>query len=100
MEELHRLVAVAPTRDGHDEPEGGMRVLPAVLAQAGGITLDVSGVLRRAVEGRREQEDDAGPAPDEVGAGRVQGAVRETRGHGAGERGPRLRDGVDATVVV
>ena len=52
VKELDRLVAAAQRRDGHQDPDGGMGVLPAVLAHSGRIAADVAGVLARQVERR------------------------------------------------
>src|SRR6185312_13292798 len=55
-EQLARAVAVAQRGPGEDRPDRAVRVLPAVLAHAGRIALDVAGILRTAlVERRREQ---------------------------------------------
>ena len=76
-----------------------MRVLPAVLAHAGRVALDVPGLLRRAIERRREQQHDLRPSPDEVRADRVHRAVREPRRGRAGEHRPGLGDRVDRALV-
>ena len=46
-EKLGRLVAVAERRERDDRPSRGMRILAAILANAGRIALDVAGVVRR-----------------------------------------------------
>ena len=100
VEELHRLVAAAQPGHGHDHPEGRVRVLAAVLPDSGRIALDVTRILGRLVERRREEEHDLRPAPDEVGADGVERALREAEGNRAREHRPGLRDGVDPALVV
>ena len=60
------LVAVAERGEGDHRPDGGMRVLAAVLADARRVALDVAGVERRAVERRREEQDEPVVAAHEV----------------------------------
>ena len=45
-EQLAGLVAVAQHREGHHRPDGAMRVLAAILANAGRIALDIAGIER------------------------------------------------------
>ena len=99
VEELGRLVAAPEPGERHHHPRGRVRVLAAVLAHAGRVALDVPGVLRGAIERRREQHDHLRPAPHEVGADRVHRAVREARRRRAGEHRPRLGDRVDLALV-
>ncbi len=77
-----------------------MCVLPAVLPDTREIPLDVTGLQRRVVEGRREEEHEAVGATHEIVV---------DRGHGAGltdgigrrrDHAPRLRDRIDAARVV
>src|SRR5712692_1438411 len=56
-EQLGRFVAVTKGSECNHRPDCGMRVLPAVFTDARRITLDITGVERRAIERRREQED-------------------------------------------
>ena len=100
VEELGRLVPAPQLRERHHDPGGGVRVLAAVLPDARGVAPDVAGILRGAVEGRREEQDDPGPAADEVGADRVHGPVGEPRRRGPGEHRPRLGDRVDPALLV
>src|SRR5690606_10903218 len=55
-EQFERPVAVAHPREGEDRPLRAVRVLAAVLAQAGRIGLDVAGVVVGMLERRREQQ--------------------------------------------
>ena len=73
-----------------------MRVLSAVLADAGRIALDIAGIVRSVIERRREQQHEAVVALDEVLVnGRHRGRGAAGLG-GAGDHAPRLRDRVDA----
>src|SRR5207245_2737879 len=56
------------------QPERRVGVLAAVLADAGNVTLDVAGIVRRAVEWRREEPDDAVVHRDQLALGGVDGA--------------------------
>ena len=58
VEEPHRLVPAAEPREGQDDPEGRVRVLAAVLADARDVALDVARVVGRPVERGSEEEDD------------------------------------------
>src|SRR5258706_411259 len=53
-EELARAVTVPERGPGHDGPDRGMRVLASVLAHAGRIALDVSGIAGGPGKARRE----------------------------------------------
>ncbi len=64
-EQLHGLVAVAERREGHDRPDRAVRVLPAVLADAGRVPPDVAGIDVGSVERRGEQQHEAVAAADE-----------------------------------
>src|SRR5208282_1356385 len=77
-----------------------MRVLAAVLPDAGRIALDVAGVERGAVEWWRQQQRQAVLALDQVfvnGGHRGRGADRI---RGAGDYAPRLRDRIDSAFDV
>ena len=100
VEELHRLVAIAEPGHRHDCPDRGMRVLPAVLAHARRITLDVAGILGRLVERRRQEQHGPRRPPYQVRAHRVHRALGAGKGCRAGEHGPGLRDRVDLALVV
>ena len=100
VEELHRLVAAPEPGQGEDDPLRRVRVLPPVLADPRQVALDVPGVEGRPVEGRRQEQDDAGRAPHQVGEHGVHGALGALRRRRAGEDGPALRDGVDPPLVV
>src|SRR5215471_13127147 len=55
-EKLSRLVALPERGEGDDSPERAVRVLPSVLPDSGQVAFDVSGVERRLVKRRREEE--------------------------------------------
>ena len=87
-------------REGDHRPDRGVRVLAAVLADAGRIALDVARVERRAVEGRREEQRPVRrrggrgarrPPPSRARARAGSAAPEITR--------PRLRDRVDPALV-
>src|SRR5216684_1145506 len=56
-EQLGRFVTVTKGSECNHRPDRGMRILPAVFTNARHITFDITGVERRAIERRREQED-------------------------------------------
>ncbi|MCY1245438.1 hypothetical protein D9M72_585900 [compost metagenome] len=55
-EQFDGLVGLAEPGKCEDCPHCCMAVLPAVLAQAGRVALDVAGVKGALVEGRRKQQ--------------------------------------------
>jgi hypothetical protein len=86
-EQLDRAVAVAERGERDHGPDGSVRVLPAVLAHARRITLDVSRIGAAAVEGRSEQHDEPVPAAHEVSIDGVHGRagpgwISAARDHG------------------
>src|SRR5437763_6694232 len=96
-EELVGLVAVTKRGEGHHGPDGGMRILAAILANARRITLDLAGVAIRVIERRGEQQDQLLAAPDEI---LLDGGQRPRRPDwlgGARDHSPRLRDRINAT---
>jgi hypothetical protein len=56
VEELDTLVSLSQLGEGHDRPDRSVGVLPAVLPDAGEVSLDVPGIPGCPVEGRREEE--------------------------------------------
>ncbi len=100
VEELHRLVAAPEAREREDDPRRRVRVLASVLADPRDVALDVPRVEGRVIERRRQEQDDARAAPDQVGAHgahRTLGALSRRR---ARENGPGLGDRVDLPLVV
>ena len=81
-EKLGRLVALAERGERHHRPGRRVRVLAAVLANARRIALDVSRIVRRLVERRREQQRQSVIAPNQLPI---------ERGHRAGRAIGRLR---------
>src|SRR5687768_9532602 len=72
-----------------------MRVLTAVFPNPGGISFDVTNILRSFIKRRREQENQTFRLPDEMFIERGErrpGAFRISR---AGNGGPRLRQRID-----
>src|SRR5882724_4248559 len=100
VEQLHRLVPVAEPGHRHDRPHRGVRVLAAVLPHPGRVSLDVTGVLRRLVEGGSEHQHDPGCAPHKVGADGVHGPLGVLHGRDSGQDRPGLSDRVDLALVV
>ncbi len=58
----------AQPRERHHRPQGRVRVLPAVFAHPRKVTLDVAGIVRHAVERRRQQQHQLRVAAHQVGA--------------------------------
>src|SRR6266550_3182560 len=77
-----------------------MRVLPAILSDAGYISLDVAGLQRCAVERRCQKQDDAIRAAHEVFVDSRHGARCASRIASPRDDAPRLRDRIDAAYVV
>ena len=77
-----------------------MGVLAAVLAHAGHVALDVAGILRARVEGRREQQDQAVVRPHQMLLERPHRRARAARVAHARDHRPGLGDRVDRALVV
>ena len=87
VEELHRFVTLTEPRKRDDRPDGGVRVLPTVLAHAGKVTFDVSGIEGRPIERGREQQHDLCIAPHQMRSNGVHcsfraAGLRRSRQHG------------------
>ena len=97
VEQLRRFIAIAELGDGHHDPHRRVRVLAAVLANAGRIALDVAGLLRRAIERRRRAAAAVCESRGRPARARTASIARSANRHrhGAGEHRPRLRDRVD-----
>ena len=99
-EQLAGLVAVAERGEREDRPDGAVRVLPAVLADARQISLDVAGILGGVVEGWGEQQHEpVAEAHEEL----VDGSHRLLRSCAdacSRQHGPRLGDRIDPAFVV
>src|SRR5687768_1120746 len=65
-EQLQRPLAAALEGCRQHHPRRGVRVLPAVLADAWHIALDVAGLERAAIERGREQQDHLLPIADQT----------------------------------
>ena len=100
VEELHRLVAAIELGQRHHQPRRGVRVLAAVLADPGRVALDVTGLLRRVVEGRGEQQRRAQPAQHQQPAHRIHRVLGQPARHRPRDHRPRLGDRVDPALVV
>src|SRR5437870_1383162 len=99
-EQLARLVAVAERREREHGPEGRVRVLAAVLAHAREVATHVARITRRVIERRREEQNQAVAAAHQVFLDRRHGAGRAAAVGGARDHPPRLRDRVDAALLV
>ena len=99
-EQLAGTIAVAERGERHDRPDGRVRVLTAVLADARRIALHVARIPRGADEGRGEQQDDRLLPVHQIFFDRVHGARGAVRVGRPGEDGPRLRDRVDTALRV
>ena len=100
MEQLHRLVAHAEPRQRDHRPQRRVRVLAAVLADARQVALDVAGIARHPIEGRRQQQHELRVAAHQVGAHGVHRALGAARLRRAREHGPRLRERVELALLV
>ena len=98
--EVEREIAVTqPGRSEHG-PERGVRVLRAVLAHAGEISLDVARIVLGVIERRREEQDHALIFAHEA---LHDGLHRGASAHGLagfGEHRPALRDRVDLALAL
>src|SRR5207302_4499287 len=99
-EELPGLVAVPERGEGHYRPHGRMGVLSAVLPYARRVARDVAGIERRAVERRREEQDELLIAANEVLLDRGHRARGAGGIGGPRKHGPRLRDRIDTAFGV
>src|SRR5439155_885775 len=87
-EQFADAVPVPERRRGEQAPDRGVRILPAVLADAGDVAGHVAGVDGRVVERRREQGDQAVGRADELvvdGPHRLPGPI------GGSPYGPTVR---------
>jgi hypothetical protein len=100
VEELRGLVPASEPRQGHHDPNGRVRVLPAILPDARRVPLDVAGVLRGSIEWRIEQQQHLRPPRYEKCPDRIHRALGKSERDGVRQDGPRLRDGVDAALIV
>src|ERR1700733_14085177 len=93
-------VAVSLHRESLRRPYRSMRILSAVLANTWRIALDIAGIMRRIVEGRREQQGQSVVTPHKVFVECCHGAGGMGRLGGAGNDGPGLCDRVDAAFAI
>ena len=98
-EKVMRGVPVAKLGVGKDSPHRGMAVLTAVLAQARGVTLDVTRVEGRAIERRREQQGKTGVGAHEALRHRGHRSARPNGVGCARKDRPGLRDAVDLAFI-
>ena len=100
MENFHRLVPAAESRQSHNRPYRGMGVLTAVLPKSGRIALDVSWIVRPAIKGRREQQGQTVVRLDEFALHGRHRLDRTLAGGDAREDRPGLGDGIDPALLV
>ena len=98
VEQLDRLVPAAELRDRHHGPQGGVCVLATIFANAGHIALDVARIEWRLVEGWRQQLDEIGIPPHELGANGVHGSLCAAQRAHSREHSPTLGDRIDAAL--
>ena len=77
-----------------------MSILPAIFADSRRIALDVTGVQRDLIEGRREQQSQSRIPQNEVFVDRRHGARGAHRICRAGDHSPGLSNRVDAALAV
>ena len=94
-EQFGRPVAVTESGNGKHGPDGGVRVLATVLADARQVALHIPRVDVGMVERRCEQQHHAVAAPDQQLVDRRHCLSGPCRIGGAGQHGPRLRDRID-----
>ncbi len=94
-EQIRGAIAVAHLREREHRPRGRMRVLAAVLPDARRIALDITGIDRRTIERRCEQQGQAIVAADQLRFQRVHCLSGAHRVRRARQHAPRLRDRVD-----
>jgi hypothetical protein len=76
VEEFHGFVAEPEPAQRDHRPQRRVRVLPAVLANAGQIPLDVPRIVRHAVERWRQEEHQLRIPPHQVSPHGLHGAGR------------------------
>ena len=94
--EVRRPIAVSEHGLRDDGPGRGVGILAAVLANARGVPLDVAGIMRSAIERRREQQREPGVAEDEPAFDVRHGEPGATAIGGSANHAPGLGDRVDA----
>jgi len=99
-EQLVRSVAVAQQRLREHDPQRRMRVLSAVFADAGHVSLYVSRTGLCVIEWGRQQKDQAVFARDQPFVDRRQGLPSAIWISKAGDDGPALGNGVDTAFCV
>ena len=57
LEQLERALGLASHRRREYGPQRRMRVLPAILAHTRKVAANVSGIVRRTIERRRQEHD-------------------------------------------
>src|SRR5262245_9052125 len=88
--ELVGLVAVPEGGEGDDGPDGGMGVLPAILANPRRVPLDVARIEIGAIERRREEQDQFLPTTNEIFLDGTHRARRATAFGGARDHAPQI----------
>src|SRR5205085_4681494 len=99
-EQLARAVAVAQKRVSDQDPQRGVRILSAVLAHTRHVAFDVAGIEHAPVERRREEDDEAVAAPDEILINCGHRALHAMRVSRAGDDAPALRNRINAALFV
>ncbi len=92
-------IAHAPRRPSTAQI-GGMGVLAAILAHAGDVAFDVTGIECRLVERRIEELDEPGIAADQPAVEVLHGLIHSPVRAGTGKDRPALRDGIDLALRI
>src|SRR5882672_6585353 len=100
IEEVCGLVSFADFGERDQRPDRGVGVLSAVFPDARRVSFYIPGVEGCPVEGRREEQQEPGLAPDEMTFDGPHGLACARAVTGTGEDRPGLRDGVDPALVV
>ena len=94
-----RAIVVATHCSRHYGPQRTVRVLRAIFAHTGQITLDVPRVVRAFIERRREQHDEPRIFTHQLSVHRAHRLLLTALQCCAGNHAPTLRDGINATFI-
>src|SRR5579859_7181558 len=99
-EQLARPVPIAQRGEAQHCPHCSMRILPAILADAGDVTFYVSGVKRRVVKGRGEEKNQSLRPAHEVSIHGRHGARGPARISSPCNNSPGLSNRVYTTLSI
>src|SRR5208282_3919165 len=98
-QQLGCFIPIAKLGECLNRPDGGMSILPAILSDSRRIALDVTGVQRGSIEGRREEQSQSIVTQDEIFVDCCHGARDACRIRRAADHAPGLNNGVDAALA-